>query len=56
LDEDILAGGIAQIVSDAALRSELRERGLEHVKAFTWERCARKTLACYARALDEVRS
>jgi glycosyltransferase involved in cell wall biosynthesis len=56
LDEDVLAGGIAQIVSDAALRGELRARGLEHVKAFTWERCARKTLACYARALEEIRS
>ena len=56
LDQDSLAGGIARIVSDEALRISLRERGLEHVKAFTWERCAKQTLRCYERALGEVRS
>jgi glycosyltransferase involved in cell wall biosynthesis len=53
LDEDLLASGIARIVSDGALRASLRERGLLHVKAFTWERCASQTLACYARALGQ---
>ncbi|HEY0466053.1 MAG TPA: glycosyltransferase family 1 protein [Polyangiaceae bacterium] len=53
LDQDVLADGIARIARDSSLRSGLRARGLEHVKAFTWERCARQTLACYARALDE---
>jgi glycosyltransferase involved in cell wall biosynthesis len=53
LDEETLAAGIARIVSDDALRSSLRERGLAHVKAFTWARCARQTLACYERALSE---
>ncbi len=53
LNEESLAEGIAQIVSDGALRSSLRERGLLRVKEFTWERCARQTLACYARALAE---
>jgi len=55
LDQDVLASGIARIASDSALRAELRKRGLEHVKAFTWERCAQQTLACYARALAEGR-
>ena len=54
LDQDVLAAGIARIASDSALRSRLRERGLEHVKAFTWERCAQQTLACYVRALEEL--
>jgi hypothetical protein len=31
----------------------LRRRGLEHVRAFTWQRCAAQTLTCYQRALDE---
>jgi glycosyltransferase involved in cell wall biosynthesis len=53
LNEELLGAGIARIVSDAALRATLRERGLEHVKAFTWQRCAEQTLACYARALHE---
>lgn len=53
LDQDVLAAGMARMVSDAALRVRLRERGLEHVKSFTWQRCAQQTLACYARALEE---
>ena len=53
LDRDVLADGIARIASDSALRAELRRRGLEHVKRFTWQRCAQQTLACYARALAE---
>ena len=56
LDQDVLAAGIARIASDSTLRAELRQRGLEHVKPFTWERCARQTLACYARALGESAS
>jgi glycosyltransferase involved in cell wall biosynthesis len=49
----LLAEGIARIASDASLRASLRERGLQHVKAFTWERCAKQTLSCYERALGE---
>ncbi|HET7544663.1 MAG TPA: glycosyltransferase family 1 protein [Polyangiaceae bacterium] len=54
LDQDVLAAGIARIVADGGLRASLRQRGLEHVKAFTWERCAQQTLACYGRALAEL--
>jgi len=53
LDQDVLAAGIARIAGDGALRAALRTRGLEHVKTFTWQRCAEQTLACYARALAE---
>lgn len=49
-----MSAGIARIVSDATLRDSLRARGLEHVKEFTWERCAKQTLLCYERALAEV--
>lgn len=49
----LLAEGIARIASDGALRASLRERGLEHAKTFTWERCAKQTLKCYERALGE---
>jgi glycosyltransferase involved in cell wall biosynthesis len=52
LAEEPFAHEISRLVSDAQLRAELRSRGLEHVKQFTWERCAAETLACYARALD----
>ncbi len=53
IDRDLLADGIRRIVSDTALRATLRERGLEHVQAFTWQRCAQLTLKCYERALAE---
>jgi glycosyltransferase involved in cell wall biosynthesis len=55
LGQDVLADGIARIANDSTLRAVLRARGLEHVKAFTWERCAKQTLSCYARALAEGR-
>jgi glycosyltransferase involved in cell wall biosynthesis len=54
LDQDLLASGIERIVSDQTLRGTLRARGLEHVKAFTWQRCAEQTLRCYERALGEL--
>jgi glycosyltransferase involved in cell wall biosynthesis len=54
LEVDVLASGIAKIASDSALRAGLRARGLEHVKAFTWQRCARQTLKCYQRTLAEM--
>ena len=54
IDQDLLAEGIARLASDAALRASLRERGLRHVQAFTWERCAKQTVKCYERALAEV--
>ena len=54
LSLESLADGIGKIVSDSVLRRTLRERGLVHAHAFTWERCARQTLECYERALGEI--
>ena len=51
---EIMAEGIARIVSDAPLRARLRERGVERARTFTWERCAKQTLLCYERTLAEV--
>jgi glycosyltransferase involved in cell wall biosynthesis len=56
LDLELVASGIARLASDAELRVSLRERGLEHVKAFTWKRCAMQTLSCYRRTLEELQS
>jgi glycosyltransferase involved in cell wall biosynthesis len=44
-DTDAIAAGIARIVGDPALRADLRERGLARAATFTWDRCARETLA-----------
>jgi len=44
LDTQAIASGIQQLAEDAALRDELRERGLRRVAGWTWQRCARQTL------------
>ena len=54
LDQDLLVSGIQRIVSDQELRGTLRARGIEHVKGFTWQRCAQQTLRCYEQALGEL--
>ncbi|NTV65366.1 MAG: glycosyltransferase family 4 protein [Oscillochloris sp.] len=45
IDTDAIAAGLVRLVSDPALRAELRARGLARAATFTWERCARETLA-----------
>jgi len=47
-----LAAAIRRLVDEPALRQELRTRGLDQAARFTWERCARETLAVYRRTLD----
>jgi glycosyltransferase involved in cell wall biosynthesis len=46
-----IAAALGRLLSDAALRDELRERGLARAGEFTWQRTARLTLESYARAL-----
>jgi glycosyltransferase involved in cell wall biosynthesis len=52
LELEPFARELTRLVSDAELRRDLRRRGLEHARKFTWERCAAQTLGCYQRALD----
>ncbi len=54
LNEEQFGLELGRLVSDAALRQRLRERGLVHARQFTWQRCAALTLACYERALNEA--
>ncbi len=44
-DVDAIADALYRIITDEALRAELARRGLENVKRFSWEKCARETLA-----------
>jgi glycosyltransferase involved in cell wall biosynthesis len=44
--EDI-AHGLSRLLEHADLRAELRARGYQRVREFSWERCARETLAVY---------
>jgi alpha-1,3-rhamnosyl/mannosyltransferase len=41
------------LAEDADRRAELAQRGVERAATFSWERCARQTVACYRRALGE---
>jgi glycosyltransferase involved in cell wall biosynthesis len=46
-DVEGLAEAMHRVLTDADLREELREKGLERAKQFTWERTARETVAVY---------
>ncbi|HOU11920.1 MAG TPA: glycosyltransferase family 1 protein [Anaerolineae bacterium] len=47
LDTDSISETLWQGLSSAALREDLRQRGLERAAQFSWERAARATLAAY---------
>ena len=49
------AAAMTRILSDAHVRSDLRERGIGRAADFSWDRCAAETLAVYDRLLDPVR-
>lgn len=44
-DVDAIAAAMERLLTDDALRAELIRRGHENVKRFSWEKCARETLA-----------
>ena len=44
-DVDAIADAMYRLATDAALRQDLIRKGLENVKRFSWEKCARETLA-----------
>lgn len=50
-DVEGLAEAMKRVLADANLREELRARGLERARQFTWERTARETVAVYRELL-----
>jgi len=46
-DADAIAEGLGRLLEDDALRADLAERGPYRTAQFSWERCARETLAVY---------
>jgi glycosyltransferase involved in cell wall biosynthesis len=50
-DPEAIAGAIARLLTDAALRDDVRRRGRERAAAFSWQRTARATLDVYDRVL-----
>ena len=51
LDADELAAKMKLLTADEKLRRELGGRGRKRAAAFSWERCARETLAVYQKIL-----
>lgn len=54
-DVEQIAGAVERLLTDAELRAELRKKGLERARTFTWERTARETLAVYRSVCDMSR-
>jgi glycosyltransferase involved in cell wall biosynthesis len=52
-DPDDIAAALHRALTDSALRDSMRQKGLEQVKKFTWEKTARETLALYERVLRD---
>jgi glycosyltransferase involved in cell wall biosynthesis len=52
-DEEAFTAAIALVLTQPALASALRARGLARADAFTWERCARQTVDVYRTVAEE---
>jgi len=44
---DEIADSIQRVLSEEDLRKELLEKGLERAREFSWQKCARETLALF---------
>jgi glycosyltransferase involved in cell wall biosynthesis len=44
---------VRRLLEDAALREALSAKGLERSRVFSWERCARETLAILTEVAGE---
>jgi glycosyltransferase involved in cell wall biosynthesis len=52
-DVEEITDGLTRLLESADLRTDLRARGYQRVQEFSWERCARETLAVYRRVHGE---
>lgn len=48
-----IAAKLQRVLTDAGFRQQLREHGLSQAKKFTWQACAKKTLAAFENVLGE---
>jgi glycosyltransferase involved in cell wall biosynthesis len=51
-DIDGLTKDLLEILGNDSLRKQLTRKGLERVKCFSWERCARDTTRVYREVLN----
>lgn len=54
-DVDEIASALGRLIEDGALREELRCRGLERARHFSWLETARQTIEIYERAASQKR-
>ena len=52
LDVEGLAETMRRVLDDEALRREMRERGLQRAKGFSWTKTAQETVQVYRRAME----
>jgi glycosyltransferase involved in cell wall biosynthesis len=52
VDVEAIAEAIRRILEDHDLAERLRVAGREQARRFSWEESARRTLACYRKALS----
>lgn len=52
-DESEMKAKIKLVINDEKLRQDLRQRGFEQVKKYSWSRCAEKTLEVYKEVLNK---
>jgi glycosyltransferase involved in cell wall biosynthesis len=52
-DIEGLAAALSRVLSDDALRVEMRRKSAAHASKFTWENCARTILSVYEKVAKE---
>ncbi|HEY8446038.1 MAG TPA: glycosyltransferase family 1 protein [Thermomicrobiales bacterium] len=50
-DEEAIASAMLRVLTDSAFAADLRQRGLQQARRFTWEQTAAATVAAYREAL-----
>jgi glycosyltransferase involved in cell wall biosynthesis len=53
LDDKELGEAMVRVLSDQKLAEDLRTKGMERAKQFTWERTARRTFAVYREVVEQ---
>lgn len=52
-DVEEITAAMRLVLEDSALARDLRERGLDHAKKFSWQKTARQTISVYEKLLGE---
>ena len=53
-DENDMAAKIESVLNNEMLRKEMIAKGLQKVKEYSWEKCAKETLQIYKEVLDNI--